>query len=116
MICINSVVGRALLMGGVAAGLTAMSTGEDWLTKDYMFVLAVVAVVLIGGLRKAKYERLMQHERLQRGTANLHSLSGSSARSLRKLTATRNFLFVLLDQLTISTTSTTFEAIQCSWS
>ncbi|KAG7378829.1 hypothetical protein PHYPSEUDO_009454 [Phytophthora pseudosyringae] len=58
--------GRALLVGGVAAWLTAMSTGHDWLTKDYLFVLAVVVVVMVGGLRKAKYERLMQHERLQR--------------------------------------------------
>lgn len=67
MICINNVGGQALLVGGVAAWLTAMSTGEDWLTKDYLFVLAVAVVVLVGGFRKAKYERLMQHEKLQRG-------------------------------------------------
>ncbi|KAL4161821.1 hypothetical protein PRNP1_002373 [Phytophthora ramorum] len=66
MICINNAGGRALLMGGVAAWLTAISTGEDWLTKDYLFVLAVVVVALVGGLRKVKYERLMRHERLQR--------------------------------------------------
>ncbi|ETI36199.1 hypothetical protein L915_17176 [Phytophthora nicotianae] len=66
MICIDNVGGRALLVGGVAAWLTAMSTGKDWLTKDYLFVLAVVGVVLVGSFRKAKYERLALHEKLQR--------------------------------------------------
>ncbi|KAG6968740.1 hypothetical protein JG687_00003583 [Phytophthora cactorum] len=66
MICIDKLGGRALLVGGVAAWLTAISTGEDWLTKDYLFVLAVVIVVFVGGFRKAKYERLELFERLQR--------------------------------------------------
>ncbi|EGZ26270.1 hypothetical protein PHYSODRAFT_479562 [Phytophthora sojae] len=66
MICFNSMGGRALLVGGIAAWLTTMSTGKDWLVKDYLFVVAMVVVVLIGGLRKAKYERMMQHERLQK--------------------------------------------------
>ncbi|KUF97284.1 Glycylpeptide N-tetradecanoyltransferase [Phytophthora nicotianae] len=66
MICIDNVGGRALLVGGVAAWLTAISTGKDWLTKDYLFVLAVVGVVLVGSFRKAKYERLALHEKLQR--------------------------------------------------
>ncbi|KAG3250708.1 hypothetical protein PI124_g4647 [Phytophthora idaei] len=66
MICIDKLGGRALLVGGVAAWLTAISMGEDWLTKDYLFVLAVVIVVFVGGFRKAKYERLELFERLQR--------------------------------------------------
>ncbi|KAL3662672.1 hypothetical protein V7S43_012515 [Phytophthora oleae] len=66
MSCMNNVGFQALLVGGVAAWLTVMSTGEDWLKKDYLFVVAVVVVVLVGGVRKVKYERLMQHEKLQR--------------------------------------------------
>ncbi|KAG6612651.1 Thioredoxin-like fold [Phytophthora cinnamomi] len=66
MIEISSTGSRALLVGGMAAWLTTMSVGKDWLIKDYLFVVAVVAVILIGGLRKAKYERMMQSERLQR--------------------------------------------------
>ncbi|EEY59723.1 uncharacterized protein PITG_12313 [Phytophthora infestans T30-4] len=66
MTCVNKLGGRALLVGGVAAWLTAISTGEDWFTKDYLFVLAVVLVVFIGGFRKAKYESLALHEKLQR--------------------------------------------------
>ncbi|KAG1712044.1 hypothetical protein DVH05_009284 [Phytophthora capsici] len=66
MSCINNVGFQALLVGGVAAWLTATSTGEDWLKKDYLFVLAVVAVVVIGGRRKVRYERLVQHEKMQR--------------------------------------------------
>lgn len=64
-----------MLVGGIAAWLTTMSTGKDWLVKDYLFVVAMVVVVLIGGLRKAKYERMMQHERLQKGYAIYTTLS-----------------------------------------
>ncbi|POM80675.1 ABC Superfamily, partial [Phytophthora palmivora] len=66
MVCVNTVGSRALLIGGVAAWLTSMSTGKEWLTKDYVFVVAVVVVVFLGGIRTAKYEHLMQHEKLQR--------------------------------------------------
>ncbi|RLN47446.1 hypothetical protein BBJ29_004360 [Phytophthora kernoviae] len=57
---------RAALLGGVAAWLTYISAGEEWLIKDYLFVLAIVIVVLIGGSRKAKYERLIHQARLER--------------------------------------------------
>ncbi|KAE8978339.1 hypothetical protein PF011_g23284 [Phytophthora fragariae] len=42
-----------------------MATGNDWLIKDYLFVAAVVIVILIGGMRTAKYERMMQQERMK---------------------------------------------------
>ncbi|KUF98182.1 hypothetical protein AM587_10011086 [Phytophthora nicotianae] len=82
MICIDNVGGRALLVGGVAAWLTAISTGKDWLTKDYLFVLAVVGVVLVGSFRKAKYERLALHEKLQRGTVQFVGLTQESREEL----------------------------------
>ncbi|KAK1930665.1 hypothetical protein P3T76_013986 [Phytophthora citrophthora] len=53
---------QTLLVGGVAAWLMTISTGEDWLKKNYSFVVAVVVVVFTGSTRKVHYERLVQHE------------------------------------------------------
>ncbi|KAG7395105.1 hypothetical protein PHYBOEH_004218 [Phytophthora boehmeriae] len=57
---------RAAVLGGVAAWLTYISVGEEWIVKDYVFVLAIVIAVFVGGYRKAKYERLIHQAKLER--------------------------------------------------
>ncbi|GMF22488.1 unnamed protein product [Phytophthora lilii] len=109
MIDINNAGGQALLVGGVAAWLTTMATGEDWLIKDYLFVVAVVVVVVVGSLRKAKYERLAQHERLLRGRF-VWTLAFTWIR------ATKSDHLVLFDQPMTSRRSSSFMVIQSNWS
>ncbi|KAL7686648.1 hypothetical protein Plhal304r1_c026g0088571 [Plasmopara halstedii] len=43
----------------------AISNGNDWLFKDYFFVLAVVFAVLVGGLCTEKYKQLEMSGRMQ---------------------------------------------------
>lgn len=55
---------KAALLGGVAAWLTYISTGE-WFVKDYLFVVAVVAVVLLDGMRNSRIEKLIHKAKLK---------------------------------------------------